>query len=79
MGRGGAAFPTGRKWAAVATQPAQPHYVVCNADETEPGTNKDRFLMEKDLPLVVEGYHAGLQPGRNVSFTSGWIPKTRRA
>ena len=37
MGRGGAAFPTGRKWAAVATQPAQPHYLVCNADESEPG------------------------------------------
>ncbi|MEJ7695706.1 MAG: hypothetical protein WKF78_03550 [Candidatus Limnocylindrales bacterium] len=33
MGRGGAAFPTGRKWAAVAIQPAQPHYLVCNADE----------------------------------------------
>ena len=37
MGRGGAAFPTGRKWAAVAAQPAQPHYLVCNADESEPG------------------------------------------
>ena len=48
MGRGGAAFPTGRKWAAVATQPAQPHYLVCNADESEPGTFKDRVLLEGD-------------------------------
>ena len=46
VGRGGAAFPTGRKWAAVAQQPAQPHYLVCNADESEPGTFKDRVLME---------------------------------
>ena len=37
VGRGGAAFPTGRKWEAVAAQPAQPHYLVCNADESEPG------------------------------------------
>ena len=54
MGRGGAAFPTGRKWAAVAGQPAQPHYVVCNADESEPGTFKDRVLMEGDPFAVVE-------------------------
>jgi NADH:ubiquinone oxidoreductase, NADH-binding (51 kD) subunit len=54
LGRGGAAFPTGRKWAAVATQPAQPHYVVCNADESEPGTFKDRVLMEFDPFSVVE-------------------------
>ncbi|MEW5992136.1 MAG: NAD(P)H-dependent oxidoreductase subunit E [Chloroflexota bacterium] len=54
VGRGGAAFPTGRKWAAVAAQPAQPHYVVCNADESEPGTFKDRVLMEADPFSVVE-------------------------
>ncbi len=54
MGRGGAAFPTGRKWAAVATQPAQPHYVVCNADESEPGTFKDRVLLEGDPFAIVE-------------------------
>jgi NADH-quinone oxidoreductase subunit F len=54
VGRGGAAFPTGRKWAAVANQPAQPHYVVCNADESEPGTFKDRVLMEGDPFAVVE-------------------------
>jgi NADH-quinone oxidoreductase subunit F len=54
VGRGGAAFPTGRKWAAVASQPAQPHYLVCNADESEPGTFKDRILMEGDPFAVVE-------------------------
>jgi len=54
VGRGGAAFPTGRKWAAVAAQSAQPHYLVCNADESEPGTFKDRVLMEGDPFAVVE-------------------------
>jgi NADH-quinone oxidoreductase subunit F len=54
MGRGGAAFPTGRKWAAVASQGAQPHYLVCNADESEPGTFKDRVLLEGDPFAIVE-------------------------
>jgi NADH-quinone oxidoreductase subunit F len=54
VGRGGAAFPTGRKWAAVTAQSAQPHYLVCNADESEPGTFKDRALMEHDPFAVVE-------------------------
>ncbi len=54
MGRGGAAFPTGRKWSAVAEQPAQPHYLICNADESEPGTFKDRVLMEGDPFALVE-------------------------
>ena len=54
MGRGGAAFPTGRKWEAVRTEPAMPHYLVCNADESEPGTFKDRVLMEEDPFAVVE-------------------------
>jgi NADH-quinone oxidoreductase subunit F len=54
LGRGGAAFPTGRKWAAVAAQPAQPHYLVCNADESEPGTFKDRAVMEEDPFTIVE-------------------------
>jgi NADH-quinone oxidoreductase subunit F len=54
MGRGGAAFPTGRKWAAVAAQPARPHYLVCNADESEPGTFKDRVLLEGDPFATVE-------------------------
>ncbi len=68
LGRGGAAFPTGRKWAAVAEQPAQPHYVVCNADESEPGTFKDRILLEEDPFSIVEamtiaGFAVGAQQG----------------
>src|SRR5205814_1793022 len=55
VGRGGAAFPTGRKWDAVAKAAAQPHYVVCNADESEPGTFKDRTIMEGDPFAVIEG------------------------
>jgi NADH-quinone oxidoreductase subunit F len=54
LGRGGAAFPTGRKWDAVARTPARPHYMVCNADESEPGTFKDRVLMEGDPFAIVE-------------------------
>ena len=53
-GRGGAAFPTGQKWKAVASESAEPHYVVCNADESEPGTFKDRVLMTADPFAVVE-------------------------
>jgi NADH-quinone oxidoreductase subunit F len=54
LGRGGAAFPTGVKWEAVAGQPARPHYLVCNADESEPGTFKDRILMEQDPFGLIE-------------------------
>jgi NADH-quinone oxidoreductase subunit F len=53
-GRGGAAFPTGVKWEAVARQPARPHYLVCNADESEPGTFKDRVILEGDPFALVE-------------------------
>lgn len=68
MGRGGAAFPTGRKWDGTARQPEHPHYLVCNADESEPGTFKDRVLMEGDPYAVVEamtiaGYAAGASHG----------------
>ncbi len=54
LGRGGAAFPTGVKWEAVARQPAHPHYLVCNADESEPGTTKDRVVLEGDPYAVIE-------------------------
>ncbi|MCX2951659.1 NAD(P)H-dependent oxidoreductase subunit E [Lentzea sp. NEAU-D7] len=68
MGRGGAAFPTGRKWDATARQPVRPHYLVCNADESEPGTFKDRLLMEGDPYAVIEsmtiaGFAAGCSRG----------------
>ena len=55
VGRGGAAFPTGRKWDAVSKVAVRPHYVVCNADESEPGTFKDRILMEGDPFAIIEG------------------------
>ncbi|MEU8248304.1 NAD(P)H-dependent oxidoreductase subunit E [Nonomuraea sp. NPDC048916] len=54
VGRGGAAFPTGRKWDATARQPDHPHYLVCNADESEPGTFKDRVIMEGDPYALIE-------------------------
>jgi NADH-quinone oxidoreductase subunit F len=54
LGRGGAAFPTGRKWEAVARNPARPHFVVCNADESEPGTFKDRVVIESDPFALIE-------------------------
>ncbi len=54
QGRGGAAFPTGVKWEAVARQPARPHYLICNADESEPGTFKDRVIMEGDPFALIE-------------------------
>ncbi|MGQ0734544.1 MAG: NAD(P)H-dependent oxidoreductase subunit E [Acidobacteriota bacterium] len=68
LGRGGAAFPTGRKWDAVAKQPARPHYLVCNADESEPGTFKDRVLLEEDPFAIVEAmtiaaYATGCEEG----------------
>ncbi len=68
LGRGGAAFPTGRKWAAVAEQPGRPHYTVCNADESEPGTFKDRVLMEEDPyaiveAMTIEGFATGSERG----------------
>src|SRR3954471_22180370 len=69
LGRGGAAFPTGAKWEAVARQPAHPHYLVCNADESEPGTFKDRVLMESDPFAVVEAIAiAGLATGSSKGF-----------
>ncbi len=55
VGRGGAAFPTGLKWESAAQSAAQPKYVVCNADEAEPGTFKDRVLMENDPHRILEG------------------------
>jgi len=68
LGRGGAAFPTAVKWDAVASNPARPHYVVCNADESEPGTFKDRVLMEHDPyalleALTIMGYTCGADQG----------------
>jgi NADH-quinone oxidoreductase subunit F len=69
VGRGGAAFPAGRKWSAVATAPARPHFLVCNADESEPGTFKDRALMEEDPFALVESMTiAGFATGCEKSY-----------
>ncbi len=54
-GRGGAGFPTGRKWRAVADAPGEPKTIVCNADEGEPGCFKDRVLMDHDPHGTIEG------------------------
>ncbi len=55
FGRGGAAFPTGIKWEGAARAEGWPKYIVCNADESEPGTFKDRLLLADDPHLVLEG------------------------
>ncbi|WP_432856327.1 NAD(P)H-dependent oxidoreductase subunit E [Amycolatopsis sp. CA-161197] len=81
MGRGGAAFPTGRKWEGAARQPALPHYLVCNADESEPGTFKDRVLLEGDPFALVEAMTiAGFATGatRGFLYLRGEYPRARR-
>jgi NADH-quinone oxidoreductase subunit F len=55
LGRGGAGFPAGRKWLAVAEDAPHPRYLVCNADEMEPGTFKDRVLIHADPHMLIEG------------------------
>ncbi|MHB9857930.1 NADH-ubiquinone oxidoreductase-F iron-sulfur binding region domain-containing protein [Streptomyces sp. YIM S03343] len=81
MGRGGAAFPTGRKWQATATQPGRTHYLVCNADESEPGTFKDRVIMEGDPYALVESMTiAGFATGahRGYLYLRGEYPRALR-
>ncbi|MEK6719684.1 MAG: NAD(P)H-dependent oxidoreductase subunit E [Chloroflexota bacterium] len=68
VGRGGAAFPTGRKWSAVLAERSGQKYVVCNADESEPGTFKDRVLLEEDPfavveSMTIEGFAVGASKG----------------
>ncbi|MBL8150413.1 MAG: SLBB domain-containing protein, partial [Blastocatellia bacterium] len=68
-GRGGAGFSTGMKWSFVPRQSPKPKYLVCNADESEPGTCKDRPLMEKDPHLLIEGMTiASFALGAKLSF-----------
>ncbi|RCW38789.1 NAD-dependent formate dehydrogenase flavoprotein subunit [Halopolyspora algeriensis] len=81
MGRGGAAFPTGRKWDSTASQPVRPHYLVCNADESEPGTFKDRILMEGDPFSVIESMTiAGFATGcaKGYLYIRGEYPRATR-
>ncbi len=68
QGRGGAGFPTGQKWRFVASAPGTARYVICNADESEPGTFKDRLILEGDPFSIVEamtiaGYAVGASEG----------------
>ncbi len=58
-GRGGAGFPTNLKWSMAAEQPSREKYVVCNADEGEPGTFKDRVILCEFADLVFEGMTIG--------------------
>ena len=68
-GRGGAGFPTGMKWSFIAKPPGVPRHLVCNADESEPGTFKDRFLMEKKPHILIEGMIiSSFALGANVSY-----------
>lgn len=81
LGRGGAAFPTGRKWGAVAAEPALPRYLICNADESEPGTFKDRLLLDSDPFAVIEAmtiaaYAVGAVHG--YIYIRGEYPETAR-
>jgi NADH:ubiquinone oxidoreductase subunit F (NADH-binding) len=69
-GMGGAGFPTGRKWSLVAGQAARPRYAVCNADESEPGTFKDRQILADQPHLVLEGLLLGMAA---VGAEEGWV------
>jgi NADH-quinone oxidoreductase subunit F len=70
LGRGGAGFPAGRKWIAAARESARPKYVVCNADESEPLTIKDRVLIETNPHQVIEGM---ILCGYAIGSTEGYI------
>ena len=68
-GRGGAGFPTGLKWSFVPKQSPKARYIVCNADESEPGTFKDRELMELNPHLLIEGMIlAGFAIGSHLGY-----------
>jgi NADH:ubiquinone oxidoreductase subunit F (NADH-binding)/NADH:ubiquinone oxidoreductase subunit E len=69
-GMGGAGFPAGRKWELVAAQAATPKYVICNADESEPGTFKDRQILAEQPHLVLEGLLLGMVA---VGAEEGWV------
>src|SRR5260221_5718289 len=69
-GRGGAGFPTGLKWSFVPKDSPKPKYVICNADESEPGTSKDRPLMEMDPHQMIEGITIA---GRAIGAAKGFI------
>lgn len=68
-GRGGAGFPTGRKWSFIDKKSNNPRYLICNADESEPGTFKDRYLMEHIPHRLIEGMiSASYALGANTAY-----------
>lgn len=68
-GRGGAGFPAGMKWSFVPKQSAKPKYILCNGDESEPGTCKDRLILEHDPHAVIEGVIiAGIAVGAHQGY-----------
>jgi NADH:ubiquinone oxidoreductase subunit F (NADH-binding)/NADH:ubiquinone oxidoreductase subunit E len=69
-GMGGAGFPTGLKWGLVRGEAAEPKYVICNADESEPGTFKDRQILAELPHLVLEGMLLGMWA---VGASKGWV------
>jgi formate dehydrogenase beta subunit len=69
-GMGGAGFPTGQKWELVSKQEAEPKYGICNADESEPGTFKDRQILAEQPHLVLEGQVLGMVA---TGCTEGWV------
>jgi NADH:ubiquinone oxidoreductase subunit F (NADH-binding)/NADH:ubiquinone oxidoreductase subunit E len=69
-GMGGAGFPAGRKWELVAAQVATPKYAICNADESEPGTFKDRQILADQPHLVLEGMLLGMLA---TGAEEGWV------
>jgi len=69
-GRGGAGFPTGMKWSFVPKQSPKPKYILCNGDESEPGTCKDRLILEHDPHSVIEGV---IIAGLSVQSHHGYI------
>src|SRR4051795_2634847 len=68
-GRGGAGFPTGMKWSFVPKEASKPKYILVNGDESEPGTCKDRLILEHDPHAVIEGVLiAGLAVGARTGY-----------
>jgi NADH-quinone oxidoreductase subunit F len=79
VGRGGAAFPTGLKWEGAAQAPGKTKYVVCNADESEPGTFKDRVLLEQDPQRTLEGRGALMRSAHRDISTCGEYPQAYKS
>src|ERR671936_1724012 len=80
-GRGGAGFATGVKWSFIKRDTPEPKYVVVNADESEPGTSKDRYIMENSPHMLIEGILiAAYAVGANqAGYTSGASTTSRPA